>query len=206
VTRFFNDWLVPILVDYGLLAIFVTMTLESACIPIPSEIVVPYGGVLAAQGHVQLWQVVVVACAANLIGSGIAYAVGRYGGRALFLRYGRYVLIRQHHLESAERWFERRGQATVLFTRLMPIVRTFISLPAGISKMRFGKFLVYSLLGAIPWNVGLAYLGYAFGSNWDQLQEYFHRYNTVFYILLAIAVVVVLVVWQARRRGGRVRD
>jgi membrane protein DedA with SNARE-associated domain len=202
--KFFNDWLIPLLVDYGLLAIFISMTLESACIPIPSEIVVPYGGVLAAQHHVQLWQVIVVACAANLLGSTIAYAVGRYGGRALFLRYGRYVLIRPHHLESAERWFERRGQATVFFTRMMPVVRTFISLPAGISRMNFSKFLAYSLLGSIPWNVGLAYVGYLFGSNWDALQNTFHRYNTVFYVLLVLAAVALVAVWRARRtRRGR---
>ena len=203
-TSFFNDWLIPLLEDYGLLAIFIAMTLESTCIPIPSEIVVPYGGLLAAQGHVQLWQVVVVATAANILGSTIAYAAGCYGGRALFLKYGRYVLIRPHHLDAADRWFERRGQITVFLTRMMPGVRTFISVPAGISRMHFGKFLVYSLLGAIPWNAALAYLGWVFGANWDTLQKYFERYNTVFYIVLAATVVLAIVLWRVRRnRQGR---
>jgi membrane protein DedA with SNARE-associated domain len=204
VTSFFNDWLIPLLEHYGLLAIFIAMTAESACIPIPSEIVVPYGGLLAAQGHVQLWQVVAVATAANILGSTIAYAAGRYGGRALFLKYGRYVLIRPHHLDVADRWFERRGQITVFLTRMMPGVRTFISVPAGIGRMPLGKFLLFSLLGAIPWNVALAYLGWVFGANWETLQGYFDRYNTVFYILLAAAVVLAIVLWRVRRgRKGR---
>jgi membrane protein DedA with SNARE-associated domain len=200
VTAFFNDWLIPLLQSYGLLAIFITMTLESTCIPIPSEIVVPYGGLLAAQGHVQLWQVIVVATAANVLGSTIAYAAGRYGGRALFLRYGRYVLIRPHHLDVADRWFERRGQITVFLTRMMPGIRTFISVPAGISRMHFGKFLLYSMLGAIPWNAALAYLGWVFGANWDTLQGYFDRYNTVFYLALVAAVALVVGLWWVRHK------
>ena len=142
---FFQDWLIPLLENHGLLIVFLTMVAESACIPIPSEIVVPYGGFLAAQGHTHLWMVIVVATAANLVGSSIAYAVGRYGGRALFLRYGTLRAgCSPHHLDKADRWFERRGQLTVFFTRMMPGVRTFISLPAGIAKMPVGKFLLYS--------------------------------------------------------------
>jgi membrane protein DedA with SNARE-associated domain len=132
---FFQNWLLPLLRDHGLLIVFLTMVAESACIPIPSEIVVPYGGFLAATGNTQLWAVIVVATLANVVGSGIAYGVGRFGGRALFVKYGRYVLVRPHHLDKADRWFERRGELTVFFTRMMPGVRTFISLPAGIAKM-----------------------------------------------------------------------
>jgi membrane protein DedA with SNARE-associated domain len=100
---FFQNWLIPLLENYGLLIVFLTMVAESACIPIPSEIVVPYGGFLAAQGHTHLWAVIVVATVANLVGSSIAYAVGRYGGRALFVKYGRYVLVSPHHLDRADR-------------------------------------------------------------------------------------------------------
>jgi membrane protein DedA with SNARE-associated domain len=209
---FFQDWLIPLLRDHGLLIVFLTMVAESACIPIPSEIVVPYGGFLAAQGHTQLWAVIVVATLANVVGCGIAYGVGRSGGRALFLKYGRYVLVRPHHLEKADRWFERRGDLTVFFTRMMPGVRTFISLPAGIARMPVGKFFLYSLLGSVPWNAALAYLGYAAGkaaggeeASWDRLQEQFSRYNEVFYVVLAVAVAA-LVTWGVvrwRRRRGR---
>jgi membrane protein DedA with SNARE-associated domain len=197
----FQNWLLPLLRDHGLLIVFLTMVAESACIPIPSEIVVPYGGFLAATGHTHLWAVIVVATAANIVGSGIGYGVGRYGGRALFLKYGRYVLIQKHHLDKADRWFERRGELTVFFTRMMPGVRTFISLPAGIAKMPVGKFFFYSLLGSIPWNAALAYLGYAAGkaaggqdADWNKLQDQFGRYNHIFYIVLAV-VVAALIAW-----------
>jgi membrane protein DedA with SNARE-associated domain len=206
-----QDWIIPYLVDYGLLAIFITMTLESACVPIPSEIVVPYGGVLAAQGHVTLWAVVLVATLANVVGSSIAYAAGRYGGRVLVLRYGRYVFLSEHHLDVADDWFARRGEITVFVTRMMPGVRTFISVPAGIARMPYVRFIVYSALGALPWNLGLAYLGYLFGENWDHLQESFHKWNRYFYVALVLAVVAVIV-WKWRdirrkraRRGERSR-
>jgi membrane protein DedA with SNARE-associated domain len=207
---FFQDWLIPLLEDHGLLIVFLTMVAESACVPIPSEIVVPYGGFLAAQGHTRLWAVILVATAANMVGSAIAYGVGRYGGRALFLKYGRYVLVRPHHLEKADHWFERRGELTVFFTRMMPGVRTFISLPAGIAKMPVVKFFVYSLLGSIPWNTALAYLGYGAGraageDPWGKLQEQFSRYNHIFYIVLG-SVVAALIAWAVvrwRRRRSR---
>ncbi|MHB9149431.1 MAG: DedA family protein [Thermoleophilia bacterium] len=192
---FLEDWIVPLLVDYGLIAIFLSQTLESMCVPIPSEVVVPYGGFLAAQGHVALWEVVVVAIAANLLGSTIAYVAGRYGGRALVLRYGKYVFMSEHHLEVADRWFERRGEITVFLTRMMPGVRTFISVPAGVSRMPFARFALYSVLGTIPWNTGLAYLGWVFGSNWEQLQEWLHQYNMVFYPAL-VAFVAAAIAWK----------
>jgi membrane protein DedA with SNARE-associated domain len=193
-----SNWVIHALENYGLLIVFLTMVAESTCIPIPSEVVVPYGGVLAAQGHVQLWAVIVVATVANMVGCGIAYTIGRYGGRALFVRYGRYVGVSHRHLEQADEWFDRRGEVTVFFTRMMPGVRTFISLPAGIMKMDVGKFLLFSLLGSIPWNVGLAYLGYEFGANWEHLQAQFSRYNAVFYAVLAV-LVIALIAWAVWR-------
>ena len=207
---FFQNWLIPLLENHGLLIVFVTMIAESACIPIPSEIVVPYGCFLAAQGHTELWMVIAVATLANLIGSSIAYGVGRYGGRALFLRYGRYVGVSAHHLDRADRWFVRYGPATVFFTRMMPGIRTFISLPAGIAKMPFAKFLLYSLFGSVIWNAGLAYLGYAAGraageDPWASLQETFSRYNHIFYIVLGVAVLGLIGWgfwrWRQRRNG-----
>jgi membrane protein DedA with SNARE-associated domain len=207
---FLQDWLIPLLQNHGLLIVFLTMTAESACIPIPSEIVVPYGGLLAAQGDTHMWAVIVVATAANLLGSSIAYGVGRYGGRALFLRYGKYVLVQPHHLDKADVWFEKHGQLTVFFTRMMPGVRTFISLPAGIAKMPFVKFLLYSLVGSAIWNAALAYLGYGFRralgeDGWDRLQEVFGQYNHYFYIALAAVVVALIAwgLWRWRRRRAR---
>lgn len=200
-----STWLIHALQNYGLLIIFLTMVAESACIPIPSEVVVPYGGVLAAQHHTALWAVIVVAVFANLVGSSIAYWVGRSGGRALFVRYGRYVFVRRHHIERADDWFRRRGEITVFFTRMMPGVRTFISLPAGIAKMPLGKFLLYIFLGSLPWNVALAYAGYAFGANWSTLQHDFSRYFDIFYVVFAVVVVALIgwgvVRWRNHRRA-----
>jgi membrane protein DedA with SNARE-associated domain len=207
---FFQDWLIPLLQNHGLLIVFLTMVAESACIPIPSEIVVPYGGFLAAQGHTHIWMVILVATAANMVGSAIAYGVGRSGGRALFLRYGKYVGVRKHHMDKADAWFEHRGQLTVFFTRMMPGVRTFISLPAGIAKMPVGKFFAFSLLGSVPWNAALAYLGYGAGKAvgedpWGSLQEQFSRYNHIFYIVLAVVVLAVIGwgVWRWRRNKAK---
>lgn len=193
-----EEWLMPLVADYGLLAVFVTMTLESMCIPIPSEIVVPYAGFLAAQGYFPLWAVILTATVANLVGSSIAYAAGRYGGRDLVLRYGRYVFISRHHLEKADEWFERRGEVTVFATRMMPGVRTFISVPAGVSRMPFLRFAVYTFLGAIIWNAALAYLGWLFGENWEYLQEQFSRFNMMVWVALGIALVVAAVAWRWR--------
>ncbi len=210
---FFQDWLIPLLENNALLIVFVTMVAESACIPIPSEIVVPYGGFLAAQGHTQLWMVIAVATLANLVGSSIAYGIGRFGGRVLFVRYGRYVGVSAHHLDRADRWFVRYGPATVFFTRMMPGIRTFISLPAGIAKMPFAKFLIYSLFGSVIWNAGLAYLGYAAGKAagedpWGALQETFSRYNRVFYVVLAVVVLALIGwgVWRWRKRRDRLAN
>jgi membrane protein DedA with SNARE-associated domain len=210
---FFQNWLIPLLENNALLIVFLTMVAESACIPIPSEIVVPYGGFLAAQGHTQLWMVIAVATLANLVGSSIAYGIGRFGGRILFVRYGRYVGVSGHHLDRADRWFLRYGPATVFFTRMMPGIRTFISLPAGIAKMPFAKFLIYSLFGSVIWNAGLAYLGYAAGKAagedpWGALQETFSRYNRVFYVALAVVVLALIGwgVWRWRKRRNRVAN
>jgi membrane protein DedA with SNARE-associated domain len=207
----FSQSLINALESYGLLIVFVTMVAESACIPIPSEIVVPYGGFLAAQGHTHLWAVILVATLANLVGSSIAYGAGRYGGRAMFVRYGRYVGVRAHHLDRADHWFVRYGPATVFFTRMMPGVRTFISLPAGIAKMPFAKFLIYSFFGSVIWNAALAYLGYAAGKAagedpWGSLQDAFNRYNRIWYVVVAVIVLAIIgwAVWRwGRRRNSR---
>jgi membrane protein DedA with SNARE-associated domain len=206
-----SNWLIHLLETYGLLIVFVAMVAESACIPIPSEVVVPYGGIVVSHHHGLVYVIIVVglvATAANLVGSAIAYWVGRTGGRALFMRYGKYVLVKPHHLDRADRWFARRGQLTVFFTRMMPGVRTVISLPAGIAEMPFAKFLLYTFLGSVPWNFALAYLGYVFSSRWEDLQALFSRYNDIFYIVLAV-VVIALIGWgiyRWRRNRNRVSE
>jgi len=187
--------------DWGLPAVFVLMLLESACIPIPSEATMPFAGFAVSQGHLTLVGIVVAGVAGNLVGSWIAYAVGYYGGEPFVDHYGKYVLLRRHHLEVSQRWFDRWGAPVVFFGRMLPIVRTFISLPAGFGRMKFWKFTLYTALGCIPWVFLLGYVGEKLGSNWEKIRPLLHYLDYV-----VVAALVVLVVWlivRARRRGPR---
>jgi len=199
-----GTWLIHLLQSHGLLIVFLAMTAENACLPVPSEIVVPYGGVLAAQGHTTLWAVILVSTVAALLGASIVYAVGRYGGRPLAFRYGHVLRIKPSHVGRAERWFQNRGELMVLFTRVLPVVRTFISLPAGFARMPWRRFLFYTALGSLIWNTALAYLGWAFGANWATLQSDFGRYTA--YLAIGMGVVIVgLIGWGVWRWRRRVR-
>ena len=198
-----NAWLINLITAYGLVIIFVLMAAENTCLPIPSEVVVPYGGVLVALGHVSMWSVIVVSTAAALVGAGTVYAIGRFGGRPLALRYGHRVRVKPSHIDKAEEWFAHRGEAMVFYTRLLPVVRTFISLPAGIARMRWTKFLLYTAIGSAIWNTALAYLGWAFGSNWDQFHAQFAKFT---YIAIGAGAVIIaaLALWFLRKWRKRV--
>ena len=191
-------WLSSIIISVisatGYLGVFFLMVLESACIPIPSEVIMPFSGFLVWQGRFELWPVVLWGALGNLTGSIIAYWVGAWGGRRLIEKYGRYILISNHDLGLADSWFAKHGQSTVFFSRLLPVVRTFISLPAGISRMDFKKFCFYTLLGSLPWSFFLAYAGLIAGENWDGLKIYFHKFD-----LLIGAAIILAAVWWMRR-------
>lgn len=182
--------------DYGYPAIFVLMLLESALVPFPSEVTMLAGGFYAAEGSLDLFWVVAAGVMGNMVGSWIAYALGRTTGRALLDRYGRYILIRTHDIDRAEVWWDRHGEAATFFSRLLPVIRTFISLPAGIAKMPLGKFSVYTFLGVVPWTYGLAYLGVVLGENWERVLGYFDLPT----LLIAGTLVVVVGLWYLRRR------
>lgn len=188
--------------QYGYLAVFALMVLESACIPIPSEVVMLFGGALAGgvvvagvHVHMNVVAVALAGAAGNLVGSWIAYAVGRVGGRPLVERYGRYILLRHDDLERAERFFERRGAVAVLVGRVLPVVRTFISLPAGIAEMRFGPFSLLTALGSLPWTFALALAGYALAASWKSVSTAF----TPVSIVIAVLIVGAITWWAARR-------
>lgn len=159
----------------GYFGVAALMALESACIPIPSEVIMPFSGFLVSTGRFDFWLVVLWGTLGNLIGSMAAYRVGFSGGRPLVQKYGKYVLISGRDLDLADRWFKKYGQATVFFSRLLPIVRTFISFPAGVAKMDFRKFALYTILGSLPWSFALTYLGVAMGENWPLLEVYFRK-------------------------------
>lgn len=186
--------------QYGIVAIFVLMTLESACIPIPSEAVVPYAGYLAYNHQLSFAAAVISATVANVVGGLIAYWIGWRGGRPLILRYGRYILLSPRHLASAERWFGRYGEWTVFFGRLLPGLRTFISLPAGIGKMSLPRFVLYSALGSLPWNFALAWGGFQLGKHWEAVGTYL-KPLTVFGV--AVLVLAVLWFWFGQRHARR---
>ena len=184
---------------YGGIALL--MAIESACIPLPSELIMPFAGYLVFEGKLTLfWAATAGAIGCNL-GSLIAYEIGYYGGRPLVEKFGSYVLLGKRDLAWVESFFRRGGQLTVLIGRLLPVVRTFIALPAGIARMPRGRFHLYTFLGSWPWCFGLAYLGMKLGENWRSLGQYFHKFDAVIGVLLLLGVVYfVYSHWQNRIR------
>ena len=187
--------------DLGLPGIFLLMVLESACIPIPSEATMLFAGFNVDKGEYTLLAATLVASLANVVGSWIAYAVGYYGRVDLIEKHGHRLFIKKHHLEVADRWFERHGDATVFFTRLLPIVRTFISLPAGVAKMPFWRFTLFTFLGCLPWMFTLTFIGQQVGSRWEQWKDSLHYVDYAVAAMIVLAAVYLFVKW--RRGGGR---
>jgi membrane protein DedA with SNARE-associated domain len=173
----------------GYLGILLGMILESACIPIPSEVIMPFGGYLVSTGHLNLIGVILIGTLGNIIGSLIAYAIGHWGGKRFINRFGKYVFLSQKHLESAEKWFDKRGEIAVFVSRILPAIRTFISLPAGIARMSLGKFLTYTALGSVIWSSILTYIGYLLGKNWENIQNFLHP---IAYLVAAIVMVIIV--------------
>jgi membrane protein DedA with SNARE-associated domain len=201
----------------GYLGVFIAMTIESAMIPLPSELILPFAGFLVsdpskieplAGGAWNFWIVVVVATVGNTCGSLIAYAIGAWGGRPFLERYGKYILIRHHDIELADRFFARWGAQTAFFSRLLPIVRTFISFPAGVARMPLGKFIAYSTAGAFIWSTILVYAGTVLGANWVQIRTALQPFDLL--IAMAIVAAVVLFVWfhlgKPGWRGSRANE
>jgi membrane protein DedA with SNARE-associated domain len=187
---------------YGLVAVFVLMVAESCGVPFPSEVVMPTGGLLAATGHMNLIAAIVVGAAANLVGSLIAYALAARFGEPLLLGPGRYIGIRRHHLEIADGWFRRWGLLAVLIGRVLPVIRTYISFPAGLARVDLLRFSILTFLGALPWCAALALVGYELGRNYDRVSGPVQKAA----IVIALIVLVVLVIWYLRGREARSRE
>ncbi len=174
--------------DFGYLAVFVLMTAESALIPIPSEVTMPFAGFMTSQGTLNFWTVVFVGAFGNLVGSWIAYALGYYKGeswvRVFIKRWGKWLLIREEEFDRAKMWFEKYGQGVAFGSRLLPIVRTFISLPAGIARMNLLIFSILTFIGSFIWSAFLTYLGYQLGQNWQAIEPYFRQFQFVIIAIL----------------------
>jgi membrane protein DedA with SNARE-associated domain len=179
--------------SFGYTGVFIAMAIESACIPLPSEIILPFTGYMVFAGHFGFWQATVIATLGNLFGGLVAYYVGVWGGRPFLKRYGHYFMINERELAWTERLFERHGELTVLVGRMLPVVRTFISLPAGIARMNPFKMATYTALGAFIWCTFLIFVGQKLGENWDSLKPFFHRADVVvggaFVIVVAYVVI-----------------
>lgn len=173
------------------------MGIESACVPLPSEIIMPFGGYLVYQypDRFNIWIMGIIGALGCVLGSVAAYWAGAYGGRPFVIKYGKFILVRERDLDKADRFFAKYGNAAIFISRILPVVRTFISFPAGISKMPFWRFCIYTFLGSFPWCIGLAYAGMMLGKEWDtRLKGYFHGADAI--IVAVLAVLVGIYIWH----------
>lgn len=191
-----------VMAKMGYLGIVLLMAIESACIPLPSEIIMPLAGYLVYKGTFSLvWAATAGAIGCN-VGSVIAYEIGYYGGRPLVLRYGRYLLLSQRDIDWADRFFTKFGAWAILIARMLPVVRTFIALPAGIARMPRGRFHIYTFIGSWPWCYLLAYVGMKMAENWRSIGKYFHEFDAVIGVLIVAGVVwFVWTHWKHRVRS-----
>jgi membrane protein DedA with SNARE-associated domain len=197
-------FIVAVISTLGYAGIVLLMAIESACIPLPSEVIMPFSGYLVYTGRFNLWWVATMGALGCNVGSLLAYEIGAYGGRPLIEKYGRYILLGRHELEIADRFFARFGNATVFFSRLLPVIRTFIALPAGVARMPRLRFHVYTFIGSWPWCLGLAWVGLTLGERWDSdpsLKMWFHRFDAL--IAAVLLVGTVWFVWSHWK--GRIR-
>lgn len=193
----------------GYLGVMLAMAIESAMIPLPSELILPMAGWMVSDPSQiepltgqpwNFWIVVIVATLGNTLGSLVAYAIGAYGGRPFLERYGKYLLIRPHEIEIADHFFAKHGAATVFFGRLLPIVRTFISFPAGVTRMPLPKFIAYSTAGALPWSIALVYAGTLLGDNWQSIRDMLKPFDMLIAALVVLGFVALL--WLRLGRPG----
>lgn len=194
-----GQFVMQLISSMGYFGVFLAMAIESACIPLPSEIILPFTGYLVYLGHFELWPATIAATLGNLFGGLVAYYIGVWGGRPFIKRYGHYFFIKERELAWTERLFKRHGEVTVLLGRLLPIVRTFISLPAGIAKMKPMKMATYTVIGALPWCMFLIIVGEKMGENWNALKPLFHRMD----IGVGVLLLVGLGYWFLHRRRRR---
>ena len=194
-------FVISVISTLGYFGVTMLMAIESACIPLPSEVIMPFSGYLVHTGQFNLWLLAFMGALGCNLGSLVAYEIGYHGGRPLVERFGSYIFLNQHDLDLTDRFFARFGDVTVLISRMLPVVRTFIALPAGIGRMPRLRFHLYTFIGSFPWCLGLAYLGMKAGQHWDYLGKYFHQFDKVIGAIIVIGVIwFVWSHWQNRVR------
>ena len=211
---FIDQIVIPFLTNLygaiGYLGVLVASAIESAMVPLPSELILPFAGFLVSDstsvepithGRWSFLLVVIAATVGNVIGSLIAYAIGAWGGRPFLERYGKYLLIRPHEIETADRFFAKWGSQTAFFSRFLPVVRTFISFPAGVARMPLGRFIVYSAAGAFLWSASLVYAGTVLGANWVDIRHALQPFDTL--ILVVVVLAVAAFIWWRLGMPGR---
>jgi membrane protein DedA with SNARE-associated domain len=199
-----SSFIVATISALGYFGVVLLMAIESACIPLPSEIIMPFAGYLVSTGQMNFWLVGLAGAVGCVVGSMVAYWAGMYGGRPFVERYGKYVLVSRHDLDIADRLFAKYGEAIVFTARLLPAIRTFIAFPAGVARMNIPRFIFYTFAGSLPWCLGLAYIGQKLGEQWNKdetLKTWFHRFDFVIGIIIAV-----LAVWWVGRHLRHLRE
>jgi len=198
IVKFLTGIIITVISSTGYLGVFGLLTAGSALIPIPSEVTMPFAGYLASTGRFNIFIIVAVGVIGELVGCSLAYWLGYHGGetyvRNFIKKYGKFVLVSVHELDRSERWFRKYGERIVLVSRMLPVVRTFISLPAGLAKMKYTKFLIFTAIGSSVWLSFLGYIGFTLGKNWDSLSVYYRKFEIV--IVIAGAALVIYYVWH----------
>jgi membrane protein DedA with SNARE-associated domain len=192
-----SGFIVAVISTLGYSGVVLLMAIESACIPLPSEVIMPFAGYLVSTGQMNLWGVAFAGAVGCVLGSMVAYWVGAYGGRPFIEKYGRYVLVSRHDLDLADRWFAQYGELIIFISRLLPVIRTFIAFPAGVARMNVPRFMIYTFAGSLPWCLGLAYVGQKLGEQWNKdetLKTWFHRFD----FLIGIAGLLLAIWWVWR--------
>jgi Uncharacterized membrane-associated protein len=199
------NWAIAVLAKLGYAGIFLLMGLESACIPIPSEAILPFGGYLAssanANDRLNLILVIIIGTLGGTFGSAMTYLIGAKGGRPLVEKYIEKLRLSKSHLELSDNYFNKYGEKIAFFSRLIPIIRTFISLPAGISKMNFKKFVFYTFIGSLIWSILLGYAGYIMGQNWTVIRSWLHIGDYI-----VVAVIVLFIIYRVLKTKGIIKS
>ena len=195
----FTQIFLSFIASWGYVAVAVLMAAENACIPIPSELILGFAGYLIFAGHMSFEGALLAGMVGGLLGSLFAYEVGARGGRPFVDKYGKYFLVKQSHVNVAQDWFDRYGLKAVFFSRMLPVVRTFISLPAGFARVDSKRFFLYTIMGSLPWTAAILYAGMVLGESWTDLMEYGHEASMIFVVVAIIVIAVLYLRWRRKK-------